>query len=305
MAAEPRGQPGAGRRARGEAEHAAVPGPDDCLGRRAGSEGRRADSRSRQSGARTASRSGENLDRQGRRLREGGEMSRRLPLAIVRRRSWPRCWSAGAPRRRRRASSSEKSSPPRGRCSAISRGPSPRPWILSSVPDCPKRAFTWRCMKGSPSTTRRRRSRFPRLPSAGTSTPILRSSCFTFVRTRAGRMAIRSPPTTSSTASAARLAPAFASRNAYMAYYILYAQGFNEGGVFVRDPATGRLRARQGRVGGVRMAPRPPRRRSGATEGHRREPQASLGRRREGVRARPGRRPRRRRRSTTTRCGSR
>ena len=32
------------------------------------------------------------------------------------------------------------------------------------------------------------------------------------------------------------LAPAFASRNAYMAYYILYAQGFNEGGVFVRDP---------------------------------------------------------------------
>ena len=35
------------------------------------------------------------------------------------------------------------------------------------------------------------------------------------------------------------LAPEFASRNAYMAYYILYAQGFNEGGVFVRDPANG------------------------------------------------------------------
>jgi oligopeptide transport system substrate-binding protein len=35
------------------------------------------------------------------------------------------------------------------------------------------------------------------------------------------------------------LAPAFAARNAYMAYYILYAQGYNEGGVFVQDPATG------------------------------------------------------------------
>jgi ABC-type oligopeptide transport system substrate-binding subunit len=35
------------------------------------------------------------------------------------------------------------------------------------------------------------------------------------------------------------LDPAFAARNAYMAYYILYAQAYNEGGVFVRDPATG------------------------------------------------------------------
>ena len=35
------------------------------------------------------------------------------------------------------------------------------------------------------------------------------------------------------------LDPAFAARNAYMAYYILHAQGFNEGGVFVRDPGTG------------------------------------------------------------------
>ena len=35
------------------------------------------------------------------------------------------------------------------------------------------------------------------------------------------------------------LAPAFAARNAYMAYYILYAQGYNEGGVFARDQKTG------------------------------------------------------------------
>jgi oligopeptide transport system substrate-binding protein len=35
------------------------------------------------------------------------------------------------------------------------------------------------------------------------------------------------------------LDPAFASRNSYMAYYILHAQGYNEGGAFVRDPRTG------------------------------------------------------------------
>src|SRR5688572_8858229 len=35
------------------------------------------------------------------------------------------------------------------------------------------------------------------------------------------------------------LDPAFASRNAYMAYYVRHAQGYNEGGVFVRDPGTG------------------------------------------------------------------
>ena len=35
------------------------------------------------------------------------------------------------------------------------------------------------------------------------------------------------------------LSPQVASRNAYMGYYIKYAQPFNEGAVFVRDPATG------------------------------------------------------------------
>jgi oligopeptide transport system substrate-binding protein len=35
------------------------------------------------------------------------------------------------------------------------------------------------------------------------------------------------------------LDPAFAARNAYMAYYVLHAQGYNEGGVFARDPRTG------------------------------------------------------------------
>jgi oligopeptide transport system substrate-binding protein len=34
------------------------------------------------------------------------------------------------------------------------------------------------------------------------------------------------------------LSPQVASRNAYMGYYIKYAQAFNEGSVFVRDPAT-------------------------------------------------------------------
>jgi len=35
------------------------------------------------------------------------------------------------------------------------------------------------------------------------------------------------------------LSPQVASRNAYMAYYIKYAQAYNEGAVFVRDPKTG------------------------------------------------------------------
>jgi len=35
------------------------------------------------------------------------------------------------------------------------------------------------------------------------------------------------------------LDPAVAVQNAYMAYYIVYAQGYNEGGVFVRDAKTG------------------------------------------------------------------
>ena len=35
------------------------------------------------------------------------------------------------------------------------------------------------------------------------------------------------------------LSPELASRNAYLAYYIKYAQAYNEGAVFVRDPATG------------------------------------------------------------------
>ncbi|MDQ3802655.1 MAG: peptide ABC transporter substrate-binding protein [Acidobacteriota bacterium] len=35
------------------------------------------------------------------------------------------------------------------------------------------------------------------------------------------------------------MAPAFASRNAYYGYYILYGEAFNSGGVFVRDPQTG------------------------------------------------------------------
>ncbi|MBC7909882.1 MAG: hypothetical protein H7Y30_05250, partial [Pyrinomonadaceae bacterium] len=33
--------------------------------------------------------------------------------------------------------------------------------------------------------------------------------------------------------------PKLASRNAYLGYYIKYAQGYNEGGVFARDPRTG------------------------------------------------------------------
>ncbi len=35
------------------------------------------------------------------------------------------------------------------------------------------------------------------------------------------------------------LAPELAARNAYLAYYIKYAQGYNNGGMFVRDPRTG------------------------------------------------------------------
>ena len=58
-----------------------------------------------------------------------------------------------------------------------------------------------------------------------------------------------------------------------MAYYILYAQGFNEGGVFVRDPARpGRFVLQKDVSGESDMAPRAPGRRSGAPEGHRRQP---------------------------------
>lgn len=35
------------------------------------------------------------------------------------------------------------------------------------------------------------------------------------------------------------LSPALAARNAYLAYYVKYAQGYNEGGVFARDKRTG------------------------------------------------------------------
>ncbi|MBA3243348.1 MAG: peptide ABC transporter substrate-binding protein [Acidobacteria bacterium] len=35
------------------------------------------------------------------------------------------------------------------------------------------------------------------------------------------------------------LAPELASRNAYLSYYVKYAQAYNEAGVFVRDPSTG------------------------------------------------------------------
>lgn len=37
------------------------------------------------------------------------------------------------------------------------------------------------------------------------------------------------------------LSPELASRNAYLAYYIKYAQPYNEGAVFVRDPSTGQF----------------------------------------------------------------
>ena len=37
------------------------------------------------------------------------------------------------------------------------------------------------------------------------------------------------------------LSPKVASRNAYMAYYIKYAQAYNEGAMFVRDPANGKF----------------------------------------------------------------
>ncbi|HEX5706286.1 MAG TPA: peptide ABC transporter substrate-binding protein [Pyrinomonadaceae bacterium] len=37
------------------------------------------------------------------------------------------------------------------------------------------------------------------------------------------------------------LSPELAARNAYLAYEIKYAQGYNEGGAFVRDPQTGRF----------------------------------------------------------------
>lgn len=37
------------------------------------------------------------------------------------------------------------------------------------------------------------------------------------------------------------LSPAFASRNAYMAYDILYARAYNEGAVFARDPRSGQF----------------------------------------------------------------
>src|SRR5688572_3135505 len=66
------------------------------------------------------------------------------------------------------------------------------------------------------------------------------SSEFTFHLRRNGRWSNGNPVTAQDFLYSIRrgLAPEFASRNAYLAYYIKYAQAYSEGEVFVRDPNT-------------------------------------------------------------------
>jgi ABC-type oligopeptide transport system substrate-binding subunit len=67
------------------------------------------------------------------------------------------------------------------------------------------------------------------------------SSEFVFHLRRAARWSNGEPITAHDFVYSFRrgLTPDTAARNAYMAYYILHAKGFNEGGVFLRDPASG------------------------------------------------------------------
>jgi len=67
------------------------------------------------------------------------------------------------------------------------------------------------------------------------------SSEFTFHLRRTGRWSNGDPIDSNDFVYSIRraLSPELASRNAYLAYYIKYAQAYNEGKVFVRDPKTG------------------------------------------------------------------
>src|SRR5918996_6344521 len=69
------------------------------------------------------------------------------------------------------------------------------------------------------------------------------SSEFTFHLRRNGRWSNGDPIDANDFVYSFRraLAKEVASRNAYLAYYIKYAQAFNEGKVFVRDPQTGQF----------------------------------------------------------------
>ena len=69
------------------------------------------------------------------------------------------------------------------------------------------------------------------------------SSEFTFYLRRDGRWSNGDPIDANDFVYSFRrmLSPKVASRNAYMGYYIKYAQAYNEGKVFVRDPGTGKF----------------------------------------------------------------
>jgi oligopeptide transport system substrate-binding protein len=69
------------------------------------------------------------------------------------------------------------------------------------------------------------------------------SSEFTFHLRRDGRFSNGDPITARDFVYTIRrgMSPEFASRNAALAYYIKYAQAYNEKGLFVRDPKTGRF----------------------------------------------------------------
>ena len=286
-----------------KAEHAAVPGPDDCLGRRARSESRRADPRSRQSGARTASRSGEDLDRQGRRLCEGCKMIR-LPLAMSVVPLLRSLVSQGAPRQRRRASSSERSSRRKGRCCATSPDRSPNPWILRFGTGQPEARIYMALFEGlteyDPKTTQP-------IPAIAERWDVnADSSEFVFHLRPTARWSNGDPITAHDFVYSFRrgLDPAFAVANAYMAYYILYAQGYNEGGVFVRDPATGAFVLQKDVSGDSELRLVLPGSRSGAAEAIAANP--SCARRwpgRSSCRSAP--KTSASKRSTTTRCASR
>jgi hypothetical protein len=96
---------------------------------------------------------------------------------------------------------------------------------------------------GSSSMTRKRSAPNLHSPNVGSKQRLIRVQVSICGRT-AGLNGDPIDATTSSTVFDA-LAKETASRNAYLSYYIKYAQAFNEQSVFVRDPADGPVSSRQ------------------------------------------------------------
>ena len=153
------------------------------------------------------------------------------------------------PRRRTRPISARPCRPKGSTC-ATSRVPSPSRSIRRSRRASPRRVCTSACTTASPNTIPRRRSRFPRLPSDGNRTAD--NSEFTF-HLRDAKWSNGDPITAHDFVYSLRrgLAPEFAARTAYLAYYIKGAQAYNEGKGKAEDVGVDRHRRSHGQVHAV------------------------------------------------------